>query len=208
MLLDNGWYAAIRKPNVDLITHGVTTLTATGVVADDGTERPADIVVLATGFEAHRPIRYDVIGTDGQTLQDLWGEDDARAYLGITTPGFPNLFFMYGPNTNLGHGGSFIFLAEAQINYITDALSRMVNEDIGSVECRPEVSAAYNEALDAAHSRMVWTHDGMDTWYRNSKGRVVSPMPWRVLDYWTMTRAINLDEFVVVSKVEATAATA
>jgi 4-hydroxyacetophenone monooxygenase len=115
---------------------------------------------------------------------------------------------MYGPNTNLGHGGSFIFLAEAQINYITDALSRMVSEDLSSVECKPEVSAAYNEALDDAHSRMVWTHDGMDTWYRNSKGRVVSPMPWRVLDYWTMTRAINLDEFHVVSRVEATAATA
>ncbi|UIX29372.1 FAD-dependent oxidoreductase [Streptomyces sp. GQFP] len=197
MLLDNGWFAALRRPGVELITASVTALTRTGVVTSTGEERPADIVVLATGFEAHRPIRYDIVGRGGQVLRDLWGEDDARAYLGITTPGFPNLFFMYGPNTNLGHGGSFIFLAESQIDYITDSLCRMVNEDISSIECRPEVGERYNEALDQAHQRMVWTHQGMDTWYRNSKGRVVTNMPWRVVDYWTMTRAVDLDDFVV-----------
>lgn len=197
MLLDNGWYAALKKDNVDLITSAVTALTPTGVVTAQGEERQADIVVLATGFEAHRPIRYDVVGRDGQVLHDIWGEDDARAYLGITTPGFPNLFFMYGPNTNLGHGGSFIFLAESQIDYIVDALSRMVNEGISSIECRPEISELYNQELDAAHEKMVWTHQGMDTWYRNSRGRVVTNMPWRVVDYWHMTREVDLDEFVV-----------
>jgi 4-hydroxyacetophenone monooxygenase len=197
MLLDNGWFAALKDPGVELITAPVTALTAKGVVTSTGEERPADVVVLATGFEAHRPIRYDIVGRNGQVLQDLWGEDDARAYLGITTPGFPNLFFMYGPNTNLGHGGSFINLAESQIDYVTDALCRMINQDIGSIECRPEVSERYNETLDAAHQRMVWTHQGMDTWYRNSKGRVVTNMPWRVVDYWRMTRSADLADFVV-----------
>lgn len=197
MLLDNGWYAALREPHVELIAERVTELTPTGVKASDGVERPADVVVLATGFDAHRPVRYEVRGRHGRRLADVWGDDDARAYLGITTPGFPNLFFMYGPNTNLGHGGSFIFLAEAQITYITDAIARMVKGKVTSLECREEVCAQYNAALDAAHQRMVWTHDGMDTWYRNSKGRVVSPMPWRVLDYWTMTRRAHLDDFLV-----------
>jgi 4-hydroxyacetophenone monooxygenase len=185
---------------VELITHGVTALTRSGVVADDGTERPADVVVLATGFQAHRPVRYEIAGVGGQLLSEVWGEDDARAYLGIATPGFPNLFFMYGPNTNLGHGGSFIFLAESQINYITDALVRMVNGDLAAIECRADVCADYNARLDAAHDKMVWTHQGMDTWYRNSKGRVVSPMPWRVLDYWTMTRAADLEDYVVTPR--------
>lgn len=197
MLLDNGWYAALKKENVELITAGVASLTSSGVVDEAGMERPADVVVLATGFEAHRPIRYEIIGRDGRSLHDVWGDDDARAYLGITTPGFPNLFFMYGPNTNLGHGGSFIFLAEGQIDYIVDALTRMVNEDLRSIECRTDVCDRYNEELDAAHERMVWTHQGMDTWYRNKSGRVVTNMPWRVVDYWHMTREIDLDDFVV-----------
>jgi 4-hydroxyacetophenone monooxygenase len=197
MLQDNGWYAALKQPHVELITSGVKALTRTGVVDDDGTERAADIVVFATGFRVESPIRYEVVGRNGRRLSEDWGEDDPRAYLGITAPGFPNLFFMYGPNTNLGHGGSFIFLAEAQIDYIADALAQMINSGAGSLECRQDVHDRYNEELDAAHQRMVWTHPGMDTYYRNSRGRVVSTMPWRVVDYWTMTRRANLDDFVV-----------
>ncbi len=197
MLQDNGWYTALKRPHVELITSGVRALTAAGVVGDDGTERAADIVVLATGFRVESPIRYEVVGRDGRRLSDVWGDDDPRAYLGITAPGFPNLFFMYGPNTNLGHGGSFIFLAEAQIAYIADALAQLINAGAGSLECRPEVHDRYNAELDDAHQRMVWTHTGMDTYYRNSRGRVVSTMPWRVVDYWAMTRHANLDDFVV-----------
>jgi 4-hydroxyacetophenone monooxygenase len=197
MLQDNGWYTTLKRPHVDLITSGVRALTSTGVVDDSGTERAADIVVFATGFRVESPIQYDVVGRDGRRLSEVWGDDVPRAYLGITTPGFPNLFFMYGPNTNLGHGGSFIFLAEAQIDYITDALAQLINSGAGSLECRPEVHDRYNAELDAAHQRMVWTHPGMDTYYRNSRGRVVSTMPWRVVDYWTMTRRANLDDFVV-----------
>ncbi|GAA0612320.1 NAD(P)/FAD-dependent oxidoreductase [Sporichthya brevicatena] len=197
MLQDNGWYRTLRKPQVELITSGVTALTETGVVTERDEERPADIVVFATGFRAHAPIGYDVVGRNGARLSDVWGEDDPRAYLGIATPGFPNLFFMYGPNSNLGHGGSFIFLAESQINYIVDLLTQMIDNDVAAVDCRPEVCDKYNADLDAAHERMVWTHEGMDTWYRNSRGRVVSVMPWRVVDYWTMTRSADLNDYLV-----------
>jgi 4-hydroxyacetophenone monooxygenase len=197
MLQDNGWYAALKKPQVELITSGVRGLSPTGVIDDAGQERPADVVVFATGFHAESPVQFEVVGKDGVRLAEVWGKDDPRAYLGISAPGFPNLFFMYGPNTNLGHGGSFIFLAESQINYIVDALAQMANAGIAAVECRQDVHDRYNEELDAAHQRMVWTHTGMDTWYRNSKGRVVSTMPWRVVDYWTMTRRADLADFEV-----------
>lgn len=197
MLLDNGWYAALKKNNVDLITEEVAGFTETGVVTASGEERPADVVVLATGFEAHRPIRFAVRGRDGHVLQDDWGADDARAYLGVTVPDYPNLFLMYGPNTNLGHGGSFIFLAESQVTYIMDAITKMIDGGIATIECRREVFEEYNREMEAAHERMVWTHRGMNTWYRNSRGRIVTTMPWRVVDYWAMTRSVNLADFIV-----------
>ncbi len=197
MLQDNGWYASLKRPHVDLIPQGVRGLTRTGVLADDGTERPVDVVVFATGFRVENPVRYDVVGRDGHTLREAWGADNPRAYLGMTAPGFPNLFFMYGPNANLGHGGSFIFLAEAQTDYIVDAVAKMLNSGARSIECRAEVHDAYNADLDAAHSRMVWTHPGMDTYYRNSQGRVVSTMPWRVVDYWGMTRHADFADYIV-----------
>jgi 4-hydroxyacetophenone monooxygenase len=197
MLQDNGWFTALKKPNVQVITAGVAELCPGGVTDDRGETRPADVVVLATGFRTSSPVGFPVAGRDGRLLREVWGEDDARAYLGITMPGFPNLFFMYGPNTNLGHGGSFIYLAESQITYIVDAISAMVDGGLASIECRPEIFEGYNRELDAAHERMIWTHPGMDTYYRNAAGRVVSTMPWRVVDYWTMTRHIQLDDFIV-----------
>jgi 4-hydroxyacetophenone monooxygenase len=139
----------------------------------------------------------EIYGAGGQSLRELWGDDDARAYLGMSVPGFPNLFLLYGPNTNLGHGGSVIFNAECQVNYVTRLLVAMIEGDISCLECRPEVFQDYNDRVDAAHDRMIWTHQGMDTWYRNAQGRVVTNTPWRLLDYWKMTRRPNLDDFVV-----------
>lgn len=203
MLLDNGWYAALKKPNVELVTDGVVEVTETGVRTSSGRDIPADVVVFATGFEAQRLLHpLDIRGRDGRSVRDVWGDDDASAYLGITTPGFPNLFMMYGPNTNLGHGGSYIHIAECQVRYITDLLSTMVEQRIGAVECRDDVCKEYNHRVDEAHERMIWSHRGMDTWYRNAQGRVVTNSPWRVVDYWRMTHEANLDDFVVEPAVE------
>ncbi|MEU6561627.1 flavin-containing monooxygenase [Nocardia nova] len=196
MLLDNGWFAALREPHVELVTDGVAELTETGVRAADGTERPADIVVMATGFEARRPLYpISVRGRDGVALAEVWGEEDARAYLGIAVPGFPNFFLTYGPNSNLGHGGSFITIAECQVRYIADLVCAMIENGIGTVECRREVHDRYNELLDQAHARMIWTYPGTRNWYRNTAGRVVTNMPWRVADYWRMTEHADLADF-------------
>ncbi len=206
MLLDNGWFAALRRPNVELLTEAVSEITATGVRTTSGKEREADVIVLATGFEAQRLLfPLELRGRSGTTLRELWGEDDATAYLGITVPDFPNLFLMYGPNTNLGHGGSYITIAECQITFIMDVLHKMIDGHIGTVECREEICEAYNRRVDAAHDHMIWSHRGMSTWYRNAQGRVVTNIPWRIVDYWRMTRHANLADFLVEPSAEISA---
>jgi 4-hydroxyacetophenone monooxygenase len=196
MLLDNGWFTAIRRDDVELVTDGVAELTEHTVVTSEGEAYEVDVVVLATGFDAYRYLQpMEVEGRDGRRLRDEWGDDDARAYLGITAPGYPNLFFMYGPNTNYGAGGSYIFIAECQTRYIVDLLTTMVDRRLGAIECRPEALDAWIDEVDEAHSHMIWTHAGMDTYYRNERGRVVLNMPCRIIDYWSMTHDADLSSF-------------
>lgn len=198
MLLDTGWFAALRHPNVELVTDAVASVWERGVRTTSGESYEADVVVFATGFEAQRPLYpMEIRGRSGRSIREVWGQDDARAYLGITTPDFPNLFFTYGPNTNLGHGGSAIFVAECQVRYIIDLISTMIEQGLGAVECRTDVHDRYNQELDAAHNRMIWSHRGMRTWYRNLQGRVVTNTPWRNVDYWRMTHSANLADFLV-----------
>jgi 4-hydroxyacetophenone monooxygenase len=196
MLLDNGWYAALRRDDVELVTDRVARITPTGVVTDGGQGYEADVLVLSTGFDAqHYLPGIEVRGCDGAELHEAWGEDDAVAHLGIMVPGFPNFFMMYGPNTNAGAGGSFIFVAEAQGRYIVDLLSLMGRTGIGELDVRPQALARWVSDVDAAHSCMVWSHPGMTTYYRNSRGRVVTNSPYRVVDYWAMTREPDLADF-------------
>lgn len=197
MLMDNGWFRTITRPDVELVTEAIARVTATGIVTEDETERDHDVIVFATGFQARRmlaPMR--IVGSDGQVLRDLWGDDDARAYLGIAIAGFPNLFCLYGPHTNLGHGGSIIFQIELQAGYIMQLLTYMAEHGWSQVDVRPEVEDKYNADLDSAHGRMIWTHAGMETWYRNSAGRVVTNSPWRCVDYWHLTHQLSADDFV------------
>jgi 4-hydroxyacetophenone monooxygenase len=195
MLLDNGWYDTLLKPNVELVDGAVESLTAAGVVSQ-GDCRPADVVVMATGFRAQEPLHgIEVRGRDRQQLADAWRGNDPHAYLGITTNGFPNLFFLYGPNSNLGHGGSWIYMAECQVNYLTDLLSLARAQDLAEIEVRADVEREYNRRVDEAHARMIWSHPGMTTWYRNSEGRVVTNSPWRIVDYWRMTGHADLADY-------------
>jgi 4-hydroxyacetophenone monooxygenase len=198
MLLDNGWFEMLCADNVSLVTDRIDHVVEDGIVTADGTHRRADVVVLATGFViTDMASRLGIVGRNGTTLAAAWSEDNPTAYLGITVPGFPNLFLMYGPNTNLAHGGSIFFHAECQARYITKALVAMVEDGIRSVDCRPDVCADYVARVDAEHEGLVWTHPGMTTWYRNRHGRVISVSPWRLVDYWDMTRQPDLSDYQV-----------
>ena len=197
MLMDNGWYRMLTKDNVELVTDRIAAISADGVIVEDGREFGADVLVVASGFDVLRFLStYEIRGRSGRSLRDTWSDDDARAYIGMTIPDFPNLFVLYGPNTQTGHGGSLIFLIEMQMNYITDLLRQMFANDIGAIECRPDVHDAYNEAIDRAHERMVWTHPGMETYYRNARGRVVVNVPYRNVDTFERTRHADLSDFV------------
>lgn len=196
MLMDNGWFRTITRPNVRVVTERIERIDEHGIRTGDGEHHPFDVIVYATGFDAVRMLAgVDVTGREGRTLQDEWGDDDPRAYLGMTVPGFPNLFLLYGPNTNLGHGGTIIFHAECQVRYVVETLIAMVENGLRSLEVRPEVCDEYNRKVDEAHSKMVWTHPAMDTWYRNARGRVVTNSPWRLIDYWKMTLEVDLDDY-------------
>ena len=127
-LQDNGsWLQTLTRPDVDLVRTGIDHIEADAVVTEDGVRHEVDVIVFATGFQANRflfPI--EVVGRDGEVLAERWG-DRPSAYLGITVPGFPNLFCMYGPGTNLAHGGSLIFHSECQMRYITGCLDLLLS---------------------------------------------------------------------------------
>ena len=119
-----------------------------------------------------------------------------RAYLGITVPGFPNLFCLYGPNTN-PVVGSVISVLECQVNYVVKAIATMIGCGFASIECRRDVHDEYNERVDAEHEQLVWRHHRVHSYYNNSRGRVTTNMPWKLFDYWRMTHEPSLDDFVV-----------
>lgn len=196
ILVDNHWFRTLTRENVELITERIERITPTGIVTGDGREHEVDVITYATGFDANRLIPgIDIRGRDGLSLDSVWGADDSRAYLGITVPGFPNLFCLYGPNTNSGHGGSIVLIAECQVRYVLGCLQRMREADIAALEVREDVYTRWNAYIDGLHEKLIWTHPGMDTWYRNRHGRVVSIMPFRLVDYWQFTREPNLEDF-------------
>ena len=196
MLMDNGWYRMLTNEKVELVADPIAEIRPDRIVTEDGTEYETDVLIVATGFDVLRFMTaFDVRGRSGRSLRDVWDDDDARAYLGLAIPGFPNFFCLYGPNTQPGHGGSLIFVVEMQMHYIMDLLRQMASEGIAAVECRQDVHDRYNEAIDEAHEHMVWTHPGMETYYRNSRGRVVVNFPYRNVDLFAMTRSATLADF-------------
>ena len=198
MLLDNGWFRMLTRPDVELVDTPIERVDEQGVQLSGGRRVGLDVLVCASGFDVARFLApIDVYGRGGVSVREAWNDDDPRAYLGTVTPGFPNFFTLYGPNTALGHGGSFMFVVECQVNYVLSVLDKMFAEGVTEVECREEVCARYNDLMEDMHSRMIWTHPGMTTYYRNSKGRVVMNSPWRTTDYWKLTAEANLDDFDV-----------
>jgi 4-hydroxyacetophenone monooxygenase len=198
-LQDNGsWLDALMRDDVDLVTDPISHITAGGIVDDTGREHEADLIVYATGFDANRYLwPMEIVGRDGAVLADQWG-DEPRAYMGITVPNFPNLFIMYGPGTNLASAGSMIFHAECQMQYITECLAELIGTDIDAMEVRTDVHDAYNEQLQAELANMVWSHESIrSSWYQNDSGEIYILSPWRLHKYWSMTRQVDLGDYVV-----------
>lgn len=197
MLFDNGWFETLKRPNVELITARVDHFESDSIVFDDpdvGT-REIDVAVMATGFDVARFLTgFDLVGSAGVRFGDA--SDDARAFLGTVTPGFPNFFMLYGPNLQPGHGGSYINVSESQIGLVLRVLQAMRARDLVRVEVRPDVHDDYNAKVDAAHENLIWMHQGVTNYYKNATGRVVVNSPFTNVDFWRMAGAAGIDDFV------------
>ncbi len=189
MLLDNGvWPATLKRDDVHLITDPIERIAPDGVVTADGQLHPVDVIIYATGFEASRfLVPMQVTGRGGADLHERWG-DDAHAYLGITVPDFPNLFCLYGPNTNLVANGSIIFFSECAVHYVLECLRLLVETHRRALDCRPEVEARYHEWIDAGNAKMAWGASDVNSWYKNDQGRVTQNWPFSLLEFWQRTR--------------------
>ncbi|WP_421990813.1 flavin-containing monooxygenase [Qipengyuania sp.] len=195
MLLDNGWYRTIKKPNVKLIPEHLARVEGSTLYSSSGETVEADVIILATGFQTTNVLgSYDIIGLGGEVLREKWGEDDAAAYLGTLVPGFPNFFILLGPNVGSGHGGSMIRNIENQMHFAGEVILSASNRGAQTVEVRDKVYEDYLRKIDEAHDKLVWTHPGTENWYRNSKGRVVAITPWRNDAFWRMTRKPDVND--------------
>ena len=201
LLLDNGWFAAIRKDHVRLIPRGVASLKASGVTDDSGETHEVDVVVFATGYTATDYLStLPVTGAGGVRLEDVWQHENAKAYLGMTVPGFPNLFIMYGPNTHPGPGGSYLFIAEVEANYIAEAVE-YIDAEACVLDLRPDVLDGYQAEVDATNEELVWGADLVRTYVKNSAGRVVIFLPWPVSDYWLRAHEFHSEDYRVRTRI-------
>ncbi len=195
---DNGsWPRALQRPNVAVHTDAIEAITPAGIRTADGVEHAVDVIIYGTGFTASDFLTpMQVVGVGGVELHERWA-GDARAYLGLTVPEFPNLFLLYGPNTNIVINGSIIYFSECEVHYLTEALRMLLEGGHRSMDCRADVHDAYNERIDAANRNMVWGAAEVNSWYRNAKGRVAQNWPFSLLDYWQETRQPDPADYVL-----------
>lgn len=204
MLLDNRWFRTICRPDVILETDPLRRVGSDRLIMENGTEHRVDIVVLATGFDAVRFLApMHIVGRSGVSLAKTWDDDNAQAFLGIAVPDFPNMFLLNGPNTQTAHGGSLMYIAECQVRYIVDVLKKMEGASLAVAEIRQDVFQDYNRRVEQAHELMVWTHPGVNSYYRNSRGRVVVNSPFRIVDIWKSTIHAEMADFSTSPKGEA-----
>ncbi len=197
MLLDNGWFRALTRDHVRHVNSAVVEVRPHSVITSDGAENPADVIIWATGFDVVNLLApMKITGIGGRDIHEDWDGDDARAYLGTVVPGYPNLFCLYGPNTQFGHGGSLITVLERQMHYVMSLLEQMFAHKIATVDVRQDVHDTYNAEVDRIHGQMIWTYPGVENYCQNSKGRIVVNNPFRIIEVWEMTEKANLADFV------------
>ena len=190
ILFSNDWYAALRRENVELVNGAVQRATPSGVVGADGVERDADTIIWGTGFDTSRfTSPMDVHGVSGRELNEVWG-DRPEAFLGTTVAGFPNMFILYGPNTNHG-SGSVPYTLECQFNYVVDAVRRLRERKLRWIDLKPEAMERWRAEIAERSADTIWLNGGCTSWYTNAAGHNTNNWPGPWLEYRRRTRRIN-----------------
>lgn len=195
ILNSSTYYPAIANPKTELITDHIARFTRDGIVTVDGAERPVDVVVFATGFHVSDSYTYvQIKGSHGEDLVDRWNREGLAAHRGITVAGVPNLFFLLGPNTGLGHN-SMVFMIESQIHYIEAAIATAAKADAQALAPTRAAQDRFNEKLQHKLARSVWNSGGCSSWYLDEHGR--NPVQWGgyTWQYWRATRKLRPAEY-------------
>ena len=195
VLLSNDYLPALSRPNVELVTEPIDRVLPHAIVTGDGTEHPVDTIILATGFEAAEyPIATKVRSSDGRTMSEHW-RGSARAYLGTSVAGFPNLFLITGPNTGLGHS-SMVFMMESQCNYIVDALKTMAAGEYRAIDVTTGAMAEFNEEMQSRLGHSVW-NSGCSSWYLDALGHNTTMWPDFTWRYRQRTRHFDAGRYAL-----------
>lgn len=196
-LFSNEYYPTFNRPNVSLISDDIECFTPAGIATRDGAEHAFDVIILATGYAANKFLSViDVTGRDGLRLADAWA-DGPQAYLGITTAGFPNLFMLYGPNTN---NGSILEMLEHQVAYTIAKIRLLDQQRLAWIDVRRPTMDAYNEAIQRdIQAVAVWRVLG-SKYYRAGSGRVVTQWPHSMATYEAWTKKPDLEAFEVAAR--------
>jgi cation diffusion facilitator CzcD-associated flavoprotein CzcO len=197
VLISNDFYPAIQRPNVEFVTDGIREIREHSIVTADGTERPVDALIYATGFRATEPLHDTrLVGRNGVDIHEAW-KDRISAYLGVTVSGFPNFFILLGPNTGLGHN-SVVLMSEAQIGYVMDCLRLMRKRGSKVMEVKPATQQSFVEELRKRLAGTVWESGGCRSWYQDAKTGE-SPVIWpgSVVSYMRKTRAVAERDYVL-----------
>jgi cation diffusion facilitator CzcD-associated flavoprotein CzcO len=199
VLLSNDYYPALTRPGVEVIPSGLADLRDRVAVAADGTEREVDAVIFGTGFHTtERPIASRLLGRDGRSLGEAWSHR-MRALRGTTVAGFPNLFFLIGPNTGLGHT-SMVYVIESQLAYVMDALRLMDERGVAAIEPTPEAQERWNADLQRRMRRTVWQVGGCASWYRDAAGDNPTLWPSSTLRFRRETRRVDPAEYRLLAR--------
>ena len=200
ILISNDFYPALDQPNAEVVTSPIQEIREHSIVTQDGTEREVDTIVFATGFQATPPpIAQRICGAGGRRLIDEWRENGMQGYRGTTVAGFPNLFFLVGPNTGLGHT-SMVHVIESQIQYVRSALETMREQGLASVEPRREAQARWNAGLQARLEGTVWNTGGCASWYLDDAGRNTTLWPGFTFELRAKLRRFDVANYVTTSR--------
>jgi 4-hydroxyacetophenone monooxygenase len=197
LVVDNGFYDALMQDNVELVTENIDTFTEKGIKTVDGKTREFDLIVLGCGFrptDYFYPVKYE--GRNGVTLDKTWAKDGARSYLGITIPGYPNLFSLYGPNHQPRGGPSIHSWSEIWGRYAISSIVWMLENDKKSVEVKQDVYDEYQKELDAGIAKLIWEMEGKG-YFVNEHGRQAVNMPWTADQYHPRVLRPNFEEYNV-----------